>query len=957
MNLQRILCSLLLFWPAFLTAQRFGGNPTRLHWRQTGSDTVRVIFPTGSDLIARRVSGISHFLAQINPFPLGKDIKGINILLQSGPVISNAYVGLAPRRSEFFLTPMQNSLRLGALSWVDMLTLHEYRHVQQYTHFNRGISKIASWVAGEQGQALANAMAIPDWFFEGDAVDLETVLSGQGRGRLPDFFNGYRSIWLSNRNYSYLKLRNGSLKDYVPDHYQLGYLLIRAGREKFGPEIWSKVTTDAAAFKPLVYPFQGAFRRHTGVSFRTFSTDVFRNRIGLASTPADQTSVSWLSGTHRRTVRDDEFPAMIGQDSMLVVSRGYDLIPGWYLMDKAGREQLAVKDIGIDDYYTYGGGRLAYTAYRPHPRWSWQEYSDIMVLNISDGKRKRITENGRYFSPDISSDGSRVAAVHADGLGRSRLRVLDATDGRLIREFSNEEDYFHTYPVFGQHPDEVISAVRNPCGQMALISWDLRDSTHRILVPFSEKPIAFPNVHGSFLTFTAPFEGFDRLFLFDLRNGKLYRPEGLPSAINGAVYEDASGSLSFSAFTADGMRIGRDTLENLGRSISAEDWVTSGLPAVLPTASANLPGILNDSLTENDRAITPRSILHRPLNIHSWRLGFEQPEWSFELYGENVPNTIRSSLYYRYNINEGFHKMGADALVSVLYPWIRSGFSVTRDRYFRFPEQSSTPGQTLRWDEWTFYTGLSLPLNLTGGRHFRYLNVSTGYNFQGIAYRESSTVKPDDRRIQYLGTSVSWSMQTQMARQHIFPRWAHSIYLSQRTGISGLAANQFLGMASLYLPGITRRQSLVLNGAWQRRDTLRQYIFSNAFPLSRGYPGVDYPHMWKAGVNYHFTLAYPDMGIGHMAYLLRVRANLFYDHSWLKSLRQQRVWALRSIGAELHLDTKWWNQLPVSFGFRYSRLLDTDIYVTKPSLNRWEFIIPVDLVPGGVGGRQKSHLF
>jgi hypothetical protein len=112
--------------------------------------------------------------------------------------------------------------------------------------------------------------------------------------------------------------------------------------------------------------------------------------------------------------------------------------------------------------------------------------------------------------------------------------------------------------------------------------------------------------------------------------------------------------------------------------------------------------------------------------------------------------------------------------------------------------------------------------------------------------------------------------------------------------------------------------------------------------------------MWKVGLNYHFTLGYPDLGLWHAAYLLRIRANLFYDQSWVKSLRQQRVWALRSAGAELHLDTKWWNQLPVSLGFRYSRLLDTDIYAAKPSLNRWEFIMPVDLVPGGLGGRQKG---
>jgi hypothetical protein len=227
------------------------------------------------------------------------------------------------------------------------------------------------------------------------------------------------------------------------------------------------------------------------------------------------------------------------------------------------------------------------------------------------------------------------------------------------------------------------------------------------------------------------------------------------------------------------------------------------------------------------------------------------------------------------------------------------------------------------------------------------LNLSAGYQHQGISYRETNAVKLNDRSINYLNASVNWTMQTPMARQQIFPKWAHSIYLSQRTGISGLAANQFLGSAALYLPGADPRQSIVLNGAWQRRDTLRQYVFSNGFPLSRGYPGIDYPHMWKAGFNYHFTLAYPDFGFLQMAYLLRVRGNVFYDHTWVKSLRQQRIWALRSMGTEVYLDTKWWNQLPVSVGFRYSRLMDTDLYAQKPSANRWEFIMPIGLIPGG----------
>ena len=54
---------------------------------------------------------------------------------------------------------------------------------------------------------------------------------------------------------------------------------------------------------------------------------------------------------------------------------------------------------------------------------------------------------------------------------------------------------------------------------------------------------------------------------------------------------------------------------------------------------------------------------------------------------------------------------------------------------------------------------------------------------------------------------------------------------------------------------------------------------------------------------------------------------------------------LRSIGGELYFDTKWWNQLPVSFGLRVSHLLDNGFIKGDTKGSTWfEFILPVNLV-------------
>jgi hypothetical protein len=53
----------------------------------------------------------------------------------------------------------------------------------------------------------------------------------------------------------------------------------------------------------------------------------------------------------------------------------------------------------------------------------------------------------------------------------------------------------------------------------------------------------------------------------------------------------------------------------------------------------------------------------------------------------------------------------------------------------------------------------------------------------------------------------------------------------------------------------------------------------------------------------------------------------------------------RSTGIEIYFDTKWWNQLSLSFGIRYSRLLDPDYEGRGP--NQWQLILPLNILSSG----------
>src|ERR1700753_2455306 len=133
-----LLFLLLLATATNTQAQEFGGNPPSIKWEQIDMPAAKVIFPAGLDSAGRLVANIiSQMNGAIKP-TIGTKQKQISIVMQNQTTIANGYVGLAPFRSEFYLTPDQNSFELGSLSWPEQLAIHEFRHVQQYNNFNVG---------------------------------------------------------------------------------------------------------------------------------------------------------------------------------------------------------------------------------------------------------------------------------------------------------------------------------------------------------------------------------------------------------------------------------------------------------------------------------------------------------------------------------------------------------------------------------------------------------------------------------------------------------------------------------------------------------------------------------------------------------------------------------------------------------------------------------------------------
>ena len=926
---------LLLIFCSKSFAQIFGGNPSSIKWKQINTPLVRIIFARGVDTAAERINNIISFISGPMQNTIGKKSKKINLVLQNQTTISNAYVGLGPFRSEFLLTPLQNSFELGSLPWCDQLTIHEYRHVQQYNNFNVGLSKLMHSIFGDEGQALANNATIPNWFYEGDAVYNETNVSRQGRGSLPFFYNGYRSLWKEGKSYSWMKLRNGSFKDFVPNHYPMGFLLVAYGREKYGDKFWEHVTHDAASFEGLFYSFQKAIKKYSGIDYVTFRNDAFdffKKQFNLENIKPVKSSSS-------EAYKDEEYPAYIENDSLIYVKSGYNQIPEFITRTGNKEQKLRVRDYTIDNQFSYRNGKIIFAIYRPDIRWGYRDYSDLRIIDITNGKEQTLTNHTKYFSPDISEDGKKVIAVDEASNTKCTLKLLDAATGQIVQSIPNPDQLFYTYPKF-YTDNNIITAVRNQEGKMSLAVINIENGESDYLTPFSYNVVGFPYLFHDTLYFSYSYQKNDELFAYTFSNKKLWKIKYEQEKGIGKYQPSVNTeNIIWTAFTAEGYRLKEVSKQDVQFEEMKPDYLDKntssfGITALQKTNSNLLYSVPNDTFS-----ITKYSKGFKLFNFHSIEPATNDPDYSLNLLSENILNTLQSQLSFTYDRAEKFKEISFSGTYGGFFPFLSAGINYTFDR------RALYHGNQVSFNELEPFAGFNIPLNFSKGRSFTFLNFGSQYVFNQSNYK--GVYKDSLGKISYGYSSnfLSFSHQIQKTIQQIFPQFAQTINITYKAPVSKYKGFQFVGNGNLYFPGFLKTHSIILNGAYLRKDSLGEINFSSGFPFSRGYSSINLYRMYKWGVNYSLPLVYPDAGFGNIVYLLRVRVNLFYDNTHANDFYTNGTKfsaRFRSTGAEMYFDTKWWNEASITIGLRYSRLLDDDLFGGS-GRNRMEIILPVNI--------------
>lgn len=937
----RCLLTLGMLLSAYkVNAQQFGGNPPAIKWNQVNTPAARIIFPVGLDSAGYRVASIIQQINNQTKPTIGYKQKQINVVLQNQLITTNGYVGLAPFRSEFYLIPAQNSFSLGSLPIADQLAIHEFRHVQQYNNSDVGLTRFLHVLFGEGGQQLAYGLAVPNWFAEGDAVFNETLVTEQGRGRLPYFFNGYRSLWAAGKNYSWMKLRNGSYIDYVPDWYPLGYMLIAYGRDTYGSDIWRKINDRAASYRSLTYPFQKAVKTYTGQDYTTFRTAALNHfKKQLVTPQLEQGASKYKSNQH--FIANQEFPAYVDDETVIYRKSSYKQRPAFVMRKGNVEHRIRLSDFTVDGYFTYNNDQIVYASRRPDVRWGYREFNEIKIIDVKTGAQRKITSKTKYFAPAFNADNSRIVAVYAQPSGKYALHIINAADGKLVTEVLNPGNVYYTYPKF-YNEGQIVATVRRGDGKMSVALIDIQTGKLDDLTPADIAPKAFPVVKNDTVYFTGTLGVNDKLFALSVKDRKLFelQNDSLQSYIGNYQPAVSANKVAWVSFSAYGYQLHQVAKNSLNKqAVSALPPLSNfQVSSLQKDTAANLLANVNTEVLPLKKY--PK--FTRPFNFHSLIPYFDDPEYSFSLMGENILNTFQSELSFTYNRNEGYKQFGFTSTYGALFPYLFGSVNYTLDRRDYGFDRNRNPVK-VNWNETQVQAGLQLPLNFSQGRNYTRFNIvsSINYSINDVKQAAFKNALPNNT---YLNNSISFTNQIAAPVQHIYPHLAQTITLTYRNTINDLNAHQFLASGTFYFPGLFTNHSLVFNVAHQRRD--RNYsIFSNQLPFSRGYTSDNLYRLYKAGANYHFPIAYPDAGFANLVYLLRLRGNVFYDYTHGTDFYTNGTnfkADFRSAGAELYFDTQWFNESQITFGLRYTYLLDKDIFGGAGS-NRFTLILPLSI--------------
>lgn len=856
-----------------------GQDPASLRWQQIKTPHFRVIFPDNFGAEAQKYARLlEESYSELSVlYPLAK--TNMPVIIHSYSMESNGYVSWAPHRMELFPLPGQSNLPMDPAK---QLAVHETAHVLQLSSLNRkGFGKALWYILGEQAVGLS-ALEIPQWAFEGDAVYAETVTGLSGRGRSNAFTQEARALAASSGGiYGYDKMIAGSYRDFTPDHYVFGYLMMNNIRTISGGT-WSNAISKVSSGYPF-NPVNYILKKETGLTKKKLYDSTFSYLTERWNDSTSLTSPGYpaINIREKKNHVSHYMPHRAGSDKIVSLKTSLDRPSCFVITDESDGTEHVLTTTGYvyPFIFSYADSTLVWSEQYPDPRWDNRDYSVIKKMNIGGGPVTQLTSRSRYEAPDLSPDGRTIVAVSTTPEFSYSLIFIDAFTGETLMDVAIPDNRIIQRPAWSSDGKAVTVVTVSAEGE-GIRTYHPTGKKWVVNRPETVTDIIQAQLVNDTLYFLAQGDGSDNVYRVT-GDTTVSRVTGSRFGISG--FSVTGNELLFSDYSTDGFNIA-----SADRTVTAGP-VTGSMKNVIP-AVAPLPSAAGDKPLPE-----PASYVAKPynkaghlLNFHSW----------FPFYGDideiqtdpttikpgvtvmsqNHLSTLISSVGYEYS--EGSHYFHSGIKWKGWYPVIEADITyggkqiVTKDSS-AIPDPAEVSGDMVLnasiYDQLWFAHG-----------KFRQLFMPALYMNYRNRYTYLSEENEYDKGVALLTGRLYLSNTFRTAYRDINPRWGQVIDLrfTAAPGDNELYGSRRYARGILFFPGLITGHSFVLSAGYENQRPVREMLYRNNIAYPRGYgDNLISEELFSLSADYTLPLFYPDFAAGSLLYLKRIRGSLFFDGS------------------------------------------------------------------------------
>lgn len=885
-----------------------GENDSKIEYRQIKTDKFHIVYPNYYEKNAQLLASILDTVVPVIGKSLNVSAPRVPILIHSKSATSNGLSVWAPKRMEFWTTTPPSSY---AYPFLWQLALHEYRHTAQMQALNVGVTHTLSKIFGEHIIGAIAGIWLPNWFLEGDAVVAETALAPAGRGQDPDYNMFLKAQILDKGRYEIDKMLLGSMRDFVPDYYNLGYFLVSYGRAAYSTDIWGDCLNYIGSSWWKLASF-GQTASRNNLNFKNMYNSAIDslekvwadNDIIFMREHAYLPSKKWGEKYQQQYVNYRN-PIQIDDTTVLALKTSDFNVQ--YLVKIVGdkEEKLLSLPYLMHSYFDYLNGNILYAQYSPNIRWGQEANADIVQYNIETQETTTITKNTTCFTPvynQFNQQDSIIATIVTDSLDNQTLNIIypktqkqerygifSKNKSSFIETIASKEGVTFSYPAWMDN--ENVFVIETSIDGKTIAKYNIKTGVRELVLPYSYDNMRYLKVYNNRLFFVKDIKNKYQLVSINLND---YSDIKIHSNARFGIdsYYVYDSTIVLSHYTSDGYRI----VSTPYREENLNLQETSKSMYFTTTNRKQENFILNYSTIDTNKHFASERYYKftHLFNIHSWAPVFINAQarelgWGASIMSQNLLSTSVMSLGFKYNFHDK-NELYFDYTYSGLYPIFKTNLTF-RPRDIR-KDLDSNKVNYINWDEVSVSLNTSLPFTWTSRNFYNNLTLSLYHSIHSI---NNNDIKNPIRLTLFnsLAYEIKVSNYSAMAENDLYPRFGHRTNIRYEHTLTSNYSNIFSFNSQIFFPGFATNHSFNITLSTQK-NTPNIYYFPNQVNFVRGVYDM-YPK-WFYGFlsTYALPLAYPDSGISGIFYIKRITVIPFYnlgsyDSEWFQSYGLQTL--------------------------------------------------------------------